>query len=142
LCPSPLRGRAFWSRVLQTGAVRYGVVWNGVSKKEKKQGRARALRGLADVRRFLRANETPIWFVSPTPFELLGIDHWVRRFRYVSAVDPFSGRHPHVFAPDLEPEPALESTGDVCSRLLSHPDVVARLRMRGGRVLALPLSSD
>ena len=38
------------------------------------------LRGISEIRRFFRTNETPIWFVSATPFNLLGIDRWVRSF--------------------------------------------------------------
>jgi hypothetical protein len=112
-----------------------------VTRKERKHGRTGALRGPDDVRRFLRDNATPVVFVSPTPFELLGIDRWVRRFRYLSAVDPFSGRHPHVRSPPLDPPAELEPAAEVCNRLLSHPEVVARLRSRGGG-LVVPLSAN
>ena len=35
------------------------------------------LRGISEIRAFLRTNRTPIHFISPTPFNLLGIDRWV-----------------------------------------------------------------
>lgn len=111
-----------------------------MSRKDKRHGRTGTLRGVGDVRRFLRGNDSPVWFVSPTAFELLGIDRWVRRFRYISAVDPFAGRHPHLTAPRLEPSAELESTTAVCNQLLAHPDVVTRLRSRGG--IVIPLSAD
>jgi len=41
------------------------------------------LRGVSDLREFFRTNQRPIYFVSPTAFNLLGIDRWVREFRYV-----------------------------------------------------------
>ena len=36
------------------------------------------LRGISEIRAFFRTNQTPIYFVSPTAFNLLGIDRWVR----------------------------------------------------------------
>jgi len=32
------------------------------------------LRGVSDLREFFRTNQTPVYFVSPTAFNLLGID--------------------------------------------------------------------
>ena len=57
------------------------------------------LEGISEIRRFFRTNETPIWFVSATAFNLLGIDRWVRNFRYVNYYDSFDGHHPNVFVP-------------------------------------------
>ena len=45
------------------------------------------LRGISEIRGFFRTNETPIYFVSPTAFNLLGIDRWVRNFFYVNYFD-------------------------------------------------------
>src|ERR687886_2346960 len=55
------------------------------------------LRGVSDIRGFFRTNRTPIFFVSPTAFNLLGIDRWVRGFHYVNYFDSFEGSHPRVF---------------------------------------------
>ena len=61
------------------------------------------LRGISEIRAFFRTNETPIYFVSPTPFNLLGIDRWVRNFFYVTYFDSFEGAHPRVFVPQDRP---------------------------------------
>jgi len=37
------------------------------------------LRGLTDIYAFFRTNETPIYFVSPTTYNILGLDRWVSR---------------------------------------------------------------
>ena len=37
--------------------------------------------GIPDIRLFFHRNDTPIYFVSATNFNLLGIDEWVRSFR-------------------------------------------------------------
>ena len=55
-------------------------------------------------------NERPISFISATNFNLLGMDRWVNRFRYISYIDCFDGRHPNVFVP---PESPLAGERDI-----------------------------
>jgi hypothetical protein len=38
----------------------------------------RMLDGISDVRAFFHTNTVPLYFISPTPFNLLGIDRWVQ----------------------------------------------------------------
>src|SRR5262249_54463341 len=65
-----------------------------------------------------------------------------RRFGYVSAVDPFGGRHPRLLVPRGSLS-ALGSTEAVCNHLLSHGDVVTRLRARGaGKVVPLGFDEE
>ena len=54
---------------------------------------------MADVRAFFRTNPTPIHFISPTAFNLLGLDRWVRNLFYVNYYDSFENHHPRVFVP-------------------------------------------
>ena len=61
------------------------------------------LRGISEIRAFFRTNQTPIYFVSPTAFNLLGIDRWLRNFFYVNYFDSFEGNHPRVFVPQDAP---------------------------------------
>ena len=61
------------------------------------------LRGISEIRGFFRTNQTPIYFVSPTAFNLLGIDRWVRNFFFVNYFDSFEGSHPRVFVPEERP---------------------------------------
>ena len=42
------------------------------------------LNGISDVRAFFHTNAVPLYFISPTPFNLLGIDRWVRNFFYLT----------------------------------------------------------
>jgi len=92
------------------------------------------LRGVSDLREFFRTNQRPIYFVSPTAFNLLGIDRWVREFRYVCYYDSFDGGHPNVFVPADRRAPEFESIEDICNYLLRHPEVrnLVRARGRGG----------
>ena len=82
-----------------------------------------ALTGISQIRGFFRTNEQPVYFVSPTAFNLLGIDRWVRDFHYVNWFDSFDGAHPRVFVPHERPEHDFESMEDVCNALLAHPEV-------------------
>ena len=89
------------------------------------------LRGVSDLREFFRTNQRPIYFVSPTAFNLLGIDRWVREFRYVCHYDSFDGSHPNVFVPADRRAPEFESIEDICNYLLRHPEVRNLVRSRG-----------
>lgn len=40
----------------------------------------RPLRNISEVRHFFRTNDVPIYFVGATPFNLLGLDRWIRNF--------------------------------------------------------------
>src|SRR5215472_14644817 len=87
--------------------------------------------GVSDLREFFRTNQTPIYFVSPTAFNLLGLDRWVRNFHYVTYFDSFEGSHPNVFVPEDRRAPEFESIEDICNFLLSHPEVISYVRSHG-----------
>ncbi len=86
---------------------------------------AGVLRGISQIRGFLRTNPHPIYFVSPTAFNLLGIDRWVRSFFYVNWMDSFDGNHPRVFVPGDRSGYEFTSMEDVCNALVAHPEVKA-----------------
>src|SRR4029450_4094983 len=65
--------------------------------------RGRPLRNISEVRHFFRTNEVPIYFLGATPFNLLGLDRWVRNFSYVTYYDGWEGGHPRVFTPKHKP---------------------------------------
>ena len=93
--------------------------------------------GVSDLRAFFRTNQTPIYFVSPTAFNLLGMDRWVRNFHYVTYFDSFEGSHPNVFVPEDRRAPEFESIEDICNYLLRHPEVLSFTAAHGpgGRVV-------
>ena len=85
------------------------------------------LRGISEIRAFFRTNQTPIYFISPTAFNLLGIDRWLRNFFYVNYFDSFEGTHPRVFVPQERPYREFESMEDICNYLLAHKEVLDRI---------------
>jgi biotin carboxylase len=93
-------------------------------------------RGVSDLREFFRTNERPIYFISPTAFNLLGIDRWVRSLRYVCYYDSFDGGHPNIFVPADRRAPEFESIEDICNYLLRHPEIASMMRGEGPGGLA------
>ena len=89
------------------------------------------LRGISEIRGFFRTNRTPLYFVSPTAFNLLGIDRWVRNFFYVNYFDSFEGTHPRVFVPKERPYREFGSIEEICNYLLEHEEVLDLVRSRG-----------
>jgi D-alanine-D-alanine ligase-like ATP-grasp enzyme len=100
---------------------------DGAKRKKSKAG----LQGVSDIRRFFYRNTEPIYFISATPFNLLGMDEWVRGFTFINAIDCFDGQHPNVFVPPLIPHEPWESIEDINNYLLSHPAVEEFINSRG-----------
>jgi len=91
----------------------------------------RRLRGMSDIRRFFYRNTEPVYFISATPFNLLGMDEWVRGFTFINAIDCFDGQHPNVFVPPEIPHEPWTSIEDINNYLLSHPAVAEFVNKRG-----------
>jgi len=96
----------------------------------------RPLKGLSDIRAFFHTNAVPLYFISPTPFNLLGIDRWVRNFFYLNYFDSFEGVHPRVFVPRRRDRIDFGSMGDVCNHLLCDPETLEFIGQRGPGGLA------
>ncbi len=90
----------------------------------------RTLKGINDIRLFFHRNETPVYFISATNFNLLGIDEWVRNFRFISYIDCFDGQHPSVISPSEVPHRPFTSIEDINNYLLEHKEVVDLIRRR------------
>lgn len=101
------------------------------------------LNGLPDIRRFFYTNETPIYFISATNFNLLGADEWVKGFKFICYIECFDGKHPNVLAPKEElPHEEFQSIEDINNYLLEHKEVVDYIRKRGSKGKALFLMFD
>ena len=84
----------------------------------------RTLRGLPELRSFVRTNQTPVYFVSPSAFNLLGIDRWLPNFHYINYYDSFEGGHSRIFVPKERPPRDFESMEEINNYLLSHREVI------------------
>ncbi|SES78838.1 biotin carboxylase [Oceanicella actignis] len=93
----------------------------------------KVLKNISEIRRYFHTNEEPIYFVSATNFNLLGIDEWVKNFKYICYMDCFDGRHPNVFVPSEMPHDEFQSIEDINNYLLQHKEVIDLIKRRGGK---------
>jgi hypothetical protein len=111
--------------------------------KPTKATRKDVLNGLSDIRRFFYRNETPIYFISATNFNLLGADEWIKGFKFICYIECFDGLHPNVFSPKEEMiHEEFQSIEDINNYLLEHKEVVDYIKERGGKGKALFLMFD
>ncbi|MCP4335121.1 MAG: biotin carboxylase [Gammaproteobacteria bacterium] len=89
------------------------------------------VRGLSDILTYFRRNEKPIFFVSPTPFNLLGVEKFINRFYHINYFDSFDSQHPRVFVPTEKSHDEFESMEDVCNYMLQHKEVIDRIKKAG-----------
>ena len=97
------------------------------------------LRTISEIRSFFRTNARPIFFVGPTAFNLLGIDRWVRNFRYLVYYDSWDGAHPLVFSPKSKPYVEFETSEEINNYLLRDPEVQAHIASRVGSSGEVPM---
>src|SRR6476660_1863426 len=88
----------------------------------------RRLKNISEVRHFFRTNDVPILFFGATPFNLLGLDRWVRNFSYITYYDAWDGAHPRVFSPSHKPYQEFESGEEINNWLLTNPEVRAHIK--------------
>lgn len=97
----------------------------------KKENKSKKLNGISDIRRYFYKNETPIYFMSATNFNLLGADEWIKGFKFISYIECFDGLHPNVFSPQAEiPHDEFEGIEDINNYLLQHPEVQTYIKSR------------
>ena len=93
----------------------------------------KTLKNISEIRRHFHTSRDPVYFVSATNFNLLGIDEWVKNFKYICYIDCFDGRHPNVLVPPEIPHDEFQSIEDINNYLLQHKDVVDFVKSRGGK---------
>jgi hypothetical protein len=103
---------------------------------------ATRLVGVPEIRRFFRTSQAPVVFVSATAFNLLGMDRWVRGFRYVNYYDSFDGTHPNAFVPRELAKRPFESIEEINNYLLGHKEVADYVRALGPSPRAVFLMFD
>ncbi|WP_207214122.1 biotin carboxylase [Brumimicrobium glaciale] len=97
----------------------------------KKSNTPEVLNGIPDIRRFFHKNETPLYFISATNFNMLGADEWIKGFKFISHIECFDGEHPNVFSPKEEiPHDDFTGIEDINNYLLQHPEVQDYINIR------------
>jgi biotin carboxylase len=97
------------------------------------------LNGLAEIYQFFRTNKKPIYFVSASPLNILGLGQFIPSLRYISYFDCFDGVHHRVFTPRERNNPEFTSLEDVVNYLLEHKETEQFMskQARGGLMLAV-----
>ncbi len=88
------------------------------------------INNIADVRRHFRNNKEPVYFISATNFNLLGIGDWVGNFRHINYIDCFDGQQRNVFVPKEKFPRDFESIEDINNYLLEHKEVIDFIQSR------------
>ena len=89
------------------------------------------LRSLSDIYQYFRENTSPVYFISPTSYNLLGIDEWIGSFRYITYFDSFHGWHSRSFSPAHSGPRDFESFESVNSYLLGNKEVIDFIKKNG-----------
>jgi D-alanine-D-alanine ligase-like ATP-grasp enzyme len=110
--------------------------------KAKRAPAKKSLAGMSDIRRYFHRNDTPIFFISATNFNLLGMDEWCKKFKFINYLDCYDGRHPNTFVPQEIPHPEFESIEDINNYLLQHKEVLDYIKSFGGKPKACFLMFD
>ncbi len=106
------------------------------------------IRNVSDIRRFFYRNETPIYFVSATNWNLLGADEWIKGFKFITYIETFDGLHPNLMCPQAEePHEEFQSIEDINNYLLGHSEVREFIESRtingkAGKVLFLMFNEE
>ncbi len=93
----------------------------------------KTLSSLSDIRQYFYRNDVPTYFIGATPFNLLGMDEWVRRFTFINSIDCFDGGHSSIFVPSEKPHEVFGSIEDITNHLLGHEEVAELVRSNAPR---------
>lgn len=113
------------------GEVKKAVKATKSKEKTPRKETRKKLSGISEIRSFFYQNDRPIYFVSATCFNLLGMDDWVRKFKFINYIDCFDGMHPSVFVPEGVPGRDFKSIEEINNYLLAHPEVRAFVEKNG-----------
>ncbi|MBO9704600.1 MAG: biotin carboxylase, partial [Arthrobacter sp.] len=98
--------------------------------RNRSKGDGRHLNNMSEIRHFFRTDESPIFFVGASAFNLLGLDRWVRGFSYITYYDSWEGTHPRVFTPADKPYIEFQSGEEINNWLLTNHEVRAHIEHR------------
>jgi hypothetical protein len=100
------------------------------------------LRRMSDVYAFFRQNQKPIYFLSPTPYNILGLGRWINKFEYINFFDSFDGTHPKAMVPREHGPHEFRSIEDVNNHLLRHSQVRQYIQKRPPGYLLLVMLDE
>jgi len=100
------------------------------------------LTNLSEIYAFFRKNDLPIYFISTTAFNVLGLGQWIRSFKYITYFDSFDGYHNRVMNPKDIGDQRFNSKEEIVNYLLGHQATYDQIQANGGHGLMLTLMFD
>jgi hypothetical protein len=97
------------------------------------------LNTVADIRHHFERDTRPLYFISPSHFNLMGLEACLPGLRHVNLIDAFDGRHPGVTCVPQGAHPGFLSVEEVNAHLLASAEF-GRLQAEagpGGRAIFL-----
>lgn len=97
------------------------------------------LDGLTEIYKFFRTYKKPIYFVSASPFNILGLGQLVPSLRYINYFDCFDGVHHRVFTPKQRDSSEFGCLEDVVNYLMEHQETKSFIAKqgKGGHMMAV-----
>lgn len=89
------------------------------------------LNGLSEIYQFFSNYKKPIYFVSASPLNILGLGQFIPSLRYVTYFDCFDGIHHRIFTPKKKHDTDFSSLTDVVNYLLSHDETQEFMSTQG-----------
>jgi biotin carboxylase len=113
-------------------------------RRQAKRAAPMKLNGLNEIYRFFSENKTPIYFISASPFNILGLGQLVPSLQYINYFDCFDRFHHRVFTPEERESPEFESMVDVVNYLLRQKEVIKLIRSQpaGGKLLTVMFDEE
>jgi len=89
------------------------------------------LTSIADIKRHFAENEVPIYFISASNFNMMGMHDWVKNWLNINLIDCFDGKHPRVLIVNDDHAQVFHGIEDINTYLLNTPAVQQRILSQG-----------
>lgn len=104
----------------------------------------KTLRGLSEIYNFFSNYKKPIYFVSASPMNTLGLGQFIPSLRYITYFDCFDGIHHRMFTPKERGNTDFTCLEDVVNYLLKHKESKEFMRKngKGGHLLTVMFDQE
>lgn len=89
------------------------------------------LNGLSEIYNFFSNYKKPIYFVSASPLNILGLGQFIPSLKYITYFDCFDGIHHRIFTPKARENTDFTCLEDVVNYLLKHKEVREYMKSKG-----------
>ncbi|MFA6064109.1 MAG: hypothetical protein WC736_16085 [Gallionella sp.] len=85
------------------------------------------LASISDIQRHFARNEVPVYFISASNFNMMGMHDWVRNWLNINLIDCFDGKHPQVLLVADDHAQVFQGIEDINTYLLNSSAVRTRI---------------